>query len=84
MAYAMHATTSLVAAEPGWSVKVTDLSDGDPTICPIVAWASVVTGFDGDGAVQTEVQPVFVAHGSTWTGAQYPLGPAPAIVPPLS
>ncbi|MGW0782475.1 hypothetical protein [Streptomyces sp. NPDC002913] len=82
--YAMYATTALVPAEPGWSVAVTDLSDGDRNVCPIIAWASVVTGFDGDGATQTEVHPVFVAHGAIWTGPLYPVGPAPVIVPPLS
>lgn len=82
--YAMHATTSLVAAEPGWSVKVTDLSDGDSAICPIVAWASVVTGFDGDGTMQTQLSPVFVAHGQIWTSPQYSVGPDPIVVPPLA
>ncbi|MFF9688957.1 hypothetical protein [Streptomyces sp. NPDC014623] len=82
MTYAMHATTALVPAAPGWSVTVTDLSDGDPSLCPVVAWASVVTGFDSDGAVQTEIYPAFAAHGRIWTSPQYPVGPDPLVVPP--
>ncbi|MFI6105812.1 hypothetical protein [Streptomyces sp. NPDC051310] len=82
--YAMHATIALAPAEPGWSVTVTDLNDGDRIVCPIVAWASVVTGFDEAANPETEIHPVFLAHGALWTSPEYPKGPAPAIQPPLS
>lgn len=64
--------TSLAPAAPGWTVTVTDLVDGDPTICPIVAWA----------AIGAEVHPVFVAEGGLWTGPEYPKGPTPVIHEP--
>ncbi|MFD7746734.1 hypothetical protein ACFV2V_13740 [Streptomyces sp. NPDC059698] len=84
MTYAMHATVALAPAEPGWSVTVTDLSDGDTIVCPVVAWASVVTGLDDTGATQTELFPAFFAHGRIWTSPEYPVGPDPVVVPPSS
>ncbi|MFD5874044.1 hypothetical protein [Streptomyces sp. NPDC060322] len=84
MILSVGSTLALTSAEPGWSVKVTDLSDGDPVICPVVAWASVVTSRNEDGSMKTAVHPVFLAHGDLWTGPEYPLGPAPVVVPPLT
>lgn len=64
--------TALVPAQPGWTVTVPDLNSGDPALCPVIAWA----------AIGAEVHPVFIAHGSTWTGPDYPVGPAPVIHEP--
>jgi hypothetical protein len=66
--------TSLAPAGPGWTVTVTDLVDGDPVRCPIVAWA----------AIGAEVHPVFVAQNGVWTGPEYPKGPAPVVHEPTS
>ncbi len=66
--------TSLVPASPGWTVTVAGLMDGDPTVCPVVAWA----------AIGAEVHPVFVAEGAVWTGPEYPKGPAPVVHGPTS
>lgn len=84
MNFAKHAVIALAPAAPGWTVAVTDLTTGAPVTCPIVAWASVVTGYDSDADPQTEVHPVFVAGGQTWTGPEYPMGPTPVINGPAS
>ncbi|QUI32464.1 hypothetical protein H9W91_17545 [Streptomyces alfalfae] len=68
----LQTITSLTTATPGWTVTVTDLTTGDPAVCPIVAWA----------AIGSEVHPVFLAKGSVWTAPEYPKGPTPVVNAP--
>ncbi|MFK0151170.1 hypothetical protein ACIQVK_03695 [Streptomyces sp. NPDC090493] len=82
MPYRKFSTVALAPAEPGWTVTVEDLQDGEPPNCPIVAWASVVVAVDPVDGSTTELHPVFVAHGSLWTGPEYPVGGAPVINAP--
>ncbi|MEE1819329.1 hypothetical protein PUR59_30485 [Streptomyces sp. SP18ES09] len=57
---------ALTSAQPGWNVRRTD-SDGGGEDYPIAAWAIVTVGFEEDGSTGTQVQPVFIADGHTWT-----------------
>lgn len=56
---------SLAPAQPGWCVRNTD-SEGVGIDYPIVAWAVVAVGAE-DGITDTDIQPVFIADGHTWT-----------------
>ncbi|MEU3105580.1 hypothetical protein [Streptomyces griseoflavus] len=63
MKFTAGSTISLTAATPGSVVKISDLPDAT---FPVVAWAAVCTYVDGDG-MDTDVQPVFVVNGETYT-----------------
>ncbi|WP_319054100.1 hypothetical protein [Streptomyces europaeiscabiei] len=70
MNIAINCPVSLTPAPAGWWVQHTT-PDGAKFQSRIVAWAVVTTGSDEDGSMNTEVQPVFLEHGSLWTRSEW-------------
>jgi hypothetical protein len=69
MSFGLHSIIAMSQAGPGWQAAILG-SDGRPTgeLCPIVAWASVVIGYDKENDDPcTEVQPVLVHKGKATT-----------------
>lgn len=58
---------NITSAEPGWTVTVTSPSSGNPTVCPVISWATVVVGHDAIGQERTEIQAAFVLDREIWT-----------------
>jgi hypothetical protein len=69
MSYALHATTSLIPAQPGWKVCLT--SGDDRWFAPLVGWAVVVVGSDSQGGMETDIQPAFVWDGIAFTPPEF-------------
>lgn len=70
MKFNVNSPISLTAADPGWYVQHTSPKGGIHTY-RIIAWAVVSNGYDVDGGMDSQIEPVFLYAGTPYTTSEW-------------